>query len=116
VATPDNYLYGIEDEARGITVGMIWLARLMQGAKPVMFIYNFRIDEAHRRKGYGEQALLAAEGGPPLGSADYQLLTTLAERQLQLGQSVILDSVAGTVYPFARSGAGWRKPIKPNGA
>ena len=32
----------------------------------------------------------------PLGSAGYQLLTTLAERQLKLGQSVILDSVAGT--------------------
>ena len=31
-----------------------------------------------------------------LGSAGYQLLTTLAERQLILGQSVILDSVAST--------------------
>jgi predicted kinase len=41
--------------------------------------------------------LQQAEGGPPLGSAGYQLLTTLAERQLQLGQSVILDSVASTL-------------------
>jgi predicted kinase len=32
----------------------------------------------------------------PLGSAGYQLLTLLAERQLMLGQSVILDSVAST--------------------
>jgi len=32
-----------------------------------------------------------------LGSAAYELLTTLAERQLQLGQSVILDSVASTL-------------------
>lgn len=31
-----------------------------------------------------------------LGSAGYELLTTLAERQLMLGQSVILDSVAGS--------------------
>lgn len=31
-----------------------------------------------------------------LGSAGYQLLTILAERQLMLGQSVILDSVAST--------------------
>ena len=37
------------------------------------------------------------ENGPPLGSAGYQLLTMLAERQLQLGQSVILDSVASTL-------------------
>ena len=41
--------------------------------------------------------LQPAEGGPPLGSAGYQLLTILAERQLQLGQSVILDSVASTL-------------------
>ena len=32
--------------------------------------------------------LKPAEGGPPLGSAGYQLLTTLAERQLRFGQSV----------------------------
>jgi len=31
-----------------------------------------------------------------LGSAGYELLTVLAERQFMLGQSVILDSVAGT--------------------
>ncbi|MGB7874570.1 MAG: AAA family ATPase [Anaerolineales bacterium] len=31
-----------------------------------------------------------------LGSAGYHLLTVLAERQLMLGQSVILDSVAST--------------------
>ncbi|RPI92731.1 MAG: ATP-binding protein [Chloroflexi bacterium] len=31
-----------------------------------------------------------------LGSAGYELLTTLAERQLMLGQSVVLDSVAGS--------------------
>ena len=41
--------------------------------------------------------LQPAENGPPLGSAGYQLLTILAERQLQLGQSVILDSVASTL-------------------
>jgi predicted kinase len=35
--------------------------------------------------------------GPLLGPAGYQLLTTLAERQLQLGQSVILDSLASTL-------------------
>jgi len=40
---------------------MIWLGRIMQGTKPAMFIYDFVIDEAHRRKGYGEQAMLAAE-------------------------------------------------------
>ena len=32
----------------------------------------------------------------PLGFAGYELLSILAERQLMLGQSVILDSVAGS--------------------
>ncbi len=41
--------------------------------------------------------LKPADSSGGLGSAGYQLLTTLAERQLRLGQSVILDSVAGTL-------------------
>jgi predicted kinase len=52
-------------------------------------------------KDWLEATLLRCELVPfnkekPLGSAGYQLLTTLAERQLMLGQSVILDSVAST--------------------
>jgi hypothetical protein len=48
--------------------------------------------------------LMPAENGPPLGSAGYELLTTLAERQLKLGQAVILDSVASTLSIRAK----WR--------
>jgi len=53
-------------------------------------------------KDWLEATLLRCELTPanpkkPLGSAGYQLLTTLAERQLTLGQSVILDSVASTL-------------------
>ena len=51
----------------------------------------------------------------PLGFASYDLMTTLAERQLMLGQSVILDSVASTETIRAtwrqiskRYGADWR--------
>ena len=40
--------------------------------------------------------LIASNPEKPLGSAGYELLTTLAERQLIFGQSAILDSVAGT--------------------
>jgi len=40
--------------------------------------------------------LVPAETEKQLGSVGYDLLTTLAERQLSLGQSVILDSVAST--------------------
>jgi len=40
--------------------------------------------------------LVPANFKKPLASASYELLTTLARRQLMLGQSVILDSVAST--------------------
>jgi hypothetical protein len=40
--------------------------------------------------------LIASNQNKPLGSAGYELMTMLAERQFMLGQSVILDSVAGT--------------------
>ncbi|MBC7876027.1 MAG: AAA family ATPase [Anaerolineales bacterium] len=50
-------------------------------------------------KDWLEAVLLRSEliqGNPdkPLGAAGYELLTTLAKRQLSLNQSVILDSVA----------------------
>lgn len=45
------------------------------------------------------------ENSPNLGYVGYELLSTLAERQLQLGQSVILDSVA-SVEPIRQQ---WRE-------
>ncbi|NHZ71902.1 MAG: AAA family ATPase [Aquificales bacterium] len=46
------------------------------------------------------------------GYAGYELLTTLAERQLHLGQSVILDSVAS----FERIRVQWRRLAEAYGA
>ncbi len=40
--------------------------------------------------------LIQGNSDKPLGMAGYELLTTLANRQLRLNQSVILDSVAAT--------------------
>jgi predicted kinase len=59
--------------------------------------------------------LKAAQEQKSLGFAGYELLTILAERQLMLGQSVILDSVAAS-YSIrdtwrnlsGQYGAGWR--------
>jgi hypothetical protein len=49
--------------------------------------------EASLRRSARERGL-APEEMPWLGYAGYDLLTTLAERQLRVGQSAILDSVA----------------------
>lgn len=48
-------------------------------------------------KRHGIDHAVDPSGNPqPLGYIGYELLTTLATRQLELGQSVILDSVAST--------------------
>jgi predicted kinase len=54
----------------------------------------------------------APEEFPWLGYAGYDLLTALAERQLRLGQSAILDSVA----TFERIRAQWRALAGAHGA
>ena len=60
LATPNQYLYMIEDESPA-KVGLIWLAAMNQGVQRFAFIYDFVIYASFRRKGYGQQALLAAE-------------------------------------------------------
>src|SRR4051794_22796098 len=54
----------------------------------------------------------ASAAASSLGYASYELLTTLAERQLRLGQSVILDSVASP--PVIR--AEWQRLATQHGA
>jgi predicted kinase len=44
-----------------------------------------------------QNGLQPTQNGKSLGYVGYELLTALAERQLMLGQSVILDSVAGII-------------------
>jgi predicted kinase len=65
-------------------------------------------------KDWLEAALLDAGLTPTdrLGYASYDLLTKLARRQLSLGQSVILDSVAS----FERIRAQWRELAQEFGA
>lgn len=60
VSSKDNYLFRIENE-QGTYLGMIWFKADFEGPKPTAFIYDFVIEEAYRRKGYGKQALLALE-------------------------------------------------------
>ncbi len=61
LSTENNYIYTICDESTGTHVGMIWIAVSTNRAIPSAFIYDFRIDEEHRRKGYATEALVAIE-------------------------------------------------------
>lgn len=60
IDTPHQHLFSVQNEA-GEKVGIFWLAEIQSGARRFAFIYDIRIDEEHRRKGYGTQAMLAAE-------------------------------------------------------
>jgi ribosomal protein S18 acetylase RimI-like enzyme len=61
VATPDQYLFTIEDQALGEKVGMLWFAVEERVGAPRAFLYDIRIEEACRRRGYGTEALQALE-------------------------------------------------------
>ena len=53
----DQYLFSIFDETSGQKLGMLWVNISNNQA----FIYDFRIDEGERGKGYGKQALVALD-------------------------------------------------------
>lgn len=53
----DQYLFSIFDETSGQKLGMLWVNISNNQA----FIYDFRIDEGERGKGYGKQALMALD-------------------------------------------------------
>lgn len=64
-ATPDQHLFTILAEVAAGSgpqpVGMIWFGVVRAGPEPYAFIYDFRIDEAYRRRGFGRAALQAVE-------------------------------------------------------
>jgi ribosomal protein S18 acetylase RimI-like enzyme len=61
LASPNQYLYSIQETESGSNIGLIWFANQQQGLSHYAFIYDFRIDEAQRGKGYGKQTMLAIE-------------------------------------------------------
>ena len=60
LATAGQHLFAILDDA-GAQVGFLWFAVMPEATGPVAFVYDFGIDAAQRRKGYGEQAFRALE-------------------------------------------------------
>lgn len=53
----DQYLFSILDDASGQKLGVLWVNIENNQA----FIYDFRINEEQRGKGYGKQALMALD-------------------------------------------------------
>jgi RimJ/RimL family protein N-acetyltransferase len=61
LASPNHYLFTIEDEWSGIKVGALWFAVRDGGTGPEVFVYDVRIIEEFRRRHYGTAAFLALE-------------------------------------------------------
>ena len=59
VKTENNYLFRIQIEESGEKIGFLWLKH--EAPRPHGFIYDIRLDEAQRGRGYGKQAMLALE-------------------------------------------------------
>lgn len=61
LATPGQHIFSIVNSETDERVGMIWLGEVSGARHGLMYIYDFEIFEAHRRKGYGERTLEVVE-------------------------------------------------------
>lgn len=59
--TPGHYMFTLYNPD-GDEVAHLWVARRPMGGSEGFWIFDIEVKEAHRRKGYGTQALLALEG------------------------------------------------------
>jgi ribosomal protein S18 acetylase RimI-like enzyme len=56
-ATPNHYVYEIQDETAGETVGFLWFAVVGAGDARSAFIYNVTVKQSFRRRGHAKAAL-----------------------------------------------------------
>jgi ribosomal protein S18 acetylase RimI-like enzyme len=57
----DQFVYSIIEETSGQKLGMLWVEVKTETPHRPAFIFDFRIDEQFRGKGYGKQSLLALD-------------------------------------------------------
>ena len=60
-ATPNHYLYTIQDDTVPAAVGLLWFALNDEAGRRRVFIYDIEIDPAFRRRGYATAAFSALE-------------------------------------------------------
>ncbi len=61
LATAGHFLFSIVNPENGEKVGIVWFFLQKRAKPPTCFIYDLFINEKHRRKGFGTEALLAVE-------------------------------------------------------
>lgn len=61
LATPDQHLFTIHDDADGAEVGVLWMAVNQRPGGRSGYVYDVAIDPAHRRRGHARAAFIALE-------------------------------------------------------
>ena len=61
LATPDNYLYAMQQGPANAVVGMLWIAAQQRGVRKVAYVYDVIVHAAHRRQGHATEAFAALE-------------------------------------------------------
>lgn len=61
LATADNLFFEIVESAAGRTFGYLWVAVESRHGMREAFVYDLKIDEAYRRQGHAQRAMLALE-------------------------------------------------------
>ncbi len=61
LATKDQCIFSIKDQALDKNVGVLWLSIVRDGPRPWAWLSDIKIYEEFRRKGYGELAMHALE-------------------------------------------------------
>jgi ribosomal protein S18 acetylase RimI-like enzyme len=61
LATPNNFIYEIHDEATSTVVGTIWFAVITKNGMTSAFVYDIEIKTEYRRRGHARAAFTALE-------------------------------------------------------
>jgi len=60
-ATPDQYIYSVEDQFAPAEIGMLWISTRETGVGRSVWIYDIIVHEKFRRRGYASRILHLAE-------------------------------------------------------
>lgn len=61
LATPDQHLFTIHDDADGVEVGVLWMAVNERPGGRSGYVYDVAIDPEHRRRGHARAAFIALD-------------------------------------------------------
>jgi RimJ/RimL family protein N-acetyltransferase len=61
LATPDHYLYSVEDQSVPAEIGILWISTRDTGVGRSVWIYDIIVYEKFRRRGYASRILHLAE-------------------------------------------------------